>query len=79
MLKEICNKNNIVYYWLSEEENATNQAELKNEYNEWKKNGFRVCTFISGRENLTSLTKDLLIHNKKLNIENANNSDELSL
>lgn len=70
MLKEICKDNKIVYYWMTEEENVANKAELNKEYKEWKVRGFNVCTFISGKENLTALTKDLLIYNKKLNIKN---------
>ena len=66
MTLEVCEKNRIVYYWLSREEkdNVDIQNVLKNEYGEWRSKGYKVCTFVSGSGNLVDLTKELLIHNK---------------
>ena len=66
MLKEICEKQKIVYYWMTKEERDSNQEMLTAEYKEWKKKKFRVCTFISGKENLPDLTKQLLVRNRKV-------------
>lgn len=65
MTKEICESSRIVYYWLTREE-RDNNSELKNEYRNWATQGYKVCTFVSGSENLVDLTKDLLVHNKEV-------------
>ena len=65
MTKEICESTRIVYYWMTREE-RDNNPELKIEYRNWKKQGYKVCTFLSGRESLVDLTKDLLKHNKEV-------------
>lgn len=66
MTLEVCEKNRIAYYWLSREEkdNVDIQNKLKDKYGEWRSKGYKVCTFVSGSENLVDLTKELLIHNK---------------
>lgn len=66
MTLEVCEKNRIAYYWLSREEkdNVDIQNELNDKYGEWRSKGYKVCTFVSGSENLVDLTKELLIHNK---------------
>lgn len=68
MMLEVCEKNRIVYYWLTCEEKADEdlQNELQVKYIEWKQKGYKVCTFVSGGGNLVDLTKELLIHNKQV-------------
>jgi hypothetical protein len=43
---------------------------------EWKKKKFRVCTFISGKEQLIDLTKELLVHNQKVLAEQESNENQ---
>ena len=76
MLKEICEKQKIVYYWMTKEERDSNQEMLTAEYKEWKKKKFRVCTFISGKEQLIDLTKELLVHNQKVLAEQESNENQ---
>ena len=68
MMLEVCEKNRIVYYWLTCEEKADEdlQNELQVKYKEWKQKAYKVCTFVSGGGNLVDLTKELLIHNKQV-------------
>lgn len=66
MLVEVCKNPDIVYFWISQEEHENTITNLSEQRNEWIKKGFKVCTFISGRENLVGLTKDLLLHNKEV-------------
>lgn len=75
MTIEICNETKIVYYWITKEERDSNLDKLTTEYQEWRKKKYRVCTFVSGKDNLTELTKELLIHNKKVlaEVENSKN------
>ena len=76
MLKEICEKQQIVYYWMTQEERDSNKEMLTAEYKEWKKKKFRVCTFISGKEQLIDLTKELLVHNQKVLAEQESNENQ---
>ena len=68
MTVEVCENPNIVYYWLSqvEKDDAELQSSLTAQHKDWNNKGYRVCTFLSGRENLVGLTKDLLIHNQEI-------------
>ena len=68
MMLEVCEKNRIVYCWLTREEKADEdlQNELQFKYIEWKQRGYKVCTFVSGGGNLVDLTKELLVHNKQV-------------
>ena len=73
---EICEKQKIVYYWMTQEERDSNQEMLTAEHKEWKKKKFRVCTFISGQGNLTELTKELIVHNQKVLAEQEYNENQ---
>ena len=76
MLKEICENQKIVYYWMTPEERDSNQEMLTVEYKEWKEKKFRVCTFISGKEQLIDLTKELLVHNQNVLAEQESNENQ---
>lgn len=76
MLKEICENQKIVYYWMTQEERDSNQEMLTVEYKEWKEKKFRVCTFISGKEQLIDLTKELLVHNQNVLAEQESNENQ---
>lgn len=65
MTVEVCETTHIVYYWMTKAEQTSN-TDLKSEYRKWKSNGYKVCTFLSGCESLTDLTKGLLLHNKEV-------------
>lgn len=39
---------------------------LKPDYRKWNKMGYKVCVFLSGKEDIVELTKELLIHNKQI-------------
>jgi hypothetical protein len=64
----VCEEKKIAYYWLSKEEKENHELRqsLRPEYGEWKKKGYKVCVFLSGKENIVELTKELLIHNKEV-------------
>lgn len=78
MILEVCEKNRIAYYWLSREEkdNVDIQNELNYKYGEWRSKGYKVCTFVSGSENLVDLTKELLLHNKLIIAKKATEETE---
>ena len=76
MLKEICENQKIVYYWMTQDERDSNQEMLTVEYKEWKEKKFRVCTFISGKEQLIDLTKELLVHNQNVLAEQESNENQ---
>ena len=65
LTREICEATRIVCYWMTSEERDSN-PELKTEYRNWKNQGYKVCTFVSGCGSLVDLTKDLLKHNKEV-------------
>ena len=66
-------------------EERDSNPDLKTEYRKWKSKKYKVCTFISGKENLVDLTKELLQHNKEVIAQNdnpdttGNKSDNLSV
>lgn len=68
MTVEVCENPNIVYYWISQAEkgDVKLQSSLTAQHKHWTDKGYRVCTFVSGRENLVDLTKELLIHNQEI-------------
>lgn len=75
---DICNETKIVYYWITLEERGSNQDKLSAEYKEWSKKKYRVCTFISGKDNLTELTKELLIHNRNVLAERESTKTQIN-
>lgn len=66
MLREIQHEPKIIYFWMTQEERDSSKDMLVTEYQEWCKKNYRVCIFVSGKENITELTKALLTHNKKV-------------
>ena len=53
----------------SSEEDLEDKALLESlipEQKEWNKKGYRVCEYHSGTGDIVELTKELLIHNKKV-------------
>ena len=71
MVVEIDESKRIVYYWLLREELADEKLieRLRKEEREWNHKGFMICEFHSGTGDLLELTKELLIHNKKVMAE----------
>ena len=71
MIVEVDESKRIVYYWLSREELANEELieHLRKEEREWNHKGFKICEFHSGTGDLLELTKELLIHNKKVMAE----------
>jgi len=71
MIVEVDECKSFVYYWLSREElaNAELMERLRKEEREWNHKGFKICEFHSGTGDLLELTKELLIHNKKVMAE----------
>lgn len=68
MVLEVSEKDKIAYYWLSnkEKEDEAFRESLKPDYRKWNKTGYKVCVFLSGKEDIVELTKELLIHNKQI-------------
>lgn len=68
MFLEVSEKDKIAYYWLSNEEKEDEafRESLKPDYRKWNKMGYKVCVFLSGKEDIVELTKELLIHNKQV-------------
>lgn len=62
----VCEKERIVYYWMSKSEKNNNELKesLKPDFKKWKESGYRVCVFLSGNGDITANTKELLVHNK---------------
>lgn len=55
-----------VYFWLTNEDqrNEGLQRKLKVLYRDYRAKGYMPVVFWSGREDLTELTWDLLLHNR---------------
>lgn len=73
MIKEINENSKIIFYWLTQKEkNDDNlQQDLNKKYDEYKSKGYKVCTFVSGDENLLDNTKKLLLHNLEIIAEQS--------
>lgn len=58
----------IVYFWLSrqEKDDADFRESLKPQYAKCKSEGYTVCVFLSGSGSLFESTKNLLLHNRDL-------------
>lgn len=67
MKLEVCETPKIVYFWLSQtERNDENLiCAVTTQRKAWNEKGYKTCTFVSGDGDLVSLTKDLLVRNKK--------------
>lgn len=61
------NENRIVEIWLTRDEKRDErvQRELKLVYQSFKGTGYMVVTFLSGDQNLTDTTSDLICYNRK--------------
>lgn len=61
------NDSKIVEIWLTQDEkrNAQVQKELKLVYQSFKGTGYTVATFLSGGQDLTEVTSDLICYNRK--------------
>ena len=49
-----------------EKEDEAFRESLKPDYRKCNKMGYKVCVFLSGKEDIVKLTKELLIHNKQV-------------
>ena len=61
------NDSRIVEIWLTRDEKRDErvQRELKLVYQSFKGTGYMVATFLSGDQNLTDTTSDLICYNRK--------------
>lgn len=61
------NDSRIVEIWLTRDEKRDEwvQRELKLVYQSFKGTGYTVATFLSGDQNLTDMTSDLICYNRK--------------
>lgn len=66
MKKEVCKELKVVFYWMTQSEQENMKEILAEEYAKWNSQKYRVCSFVSGKEDLAELTKDLLVHNKEV-------------
>ena len=73
MILEVCEKEKLALYWLSNEENEDKEFRnsLKPQYREWKNKGYKVAGFLSGKDDIVESTKELLIHNKEVLAEQS--------
>lgn len=68
MILEVCERDKIAMFWLStqEKEDKDFRQSLKPQYREWKRKGYKVACFLSGKGDIVESTKELLIHNKEV-------------
>lgn len=73
MILEVCEKEKLALYWLSNEEKEDKEFRnsLKPQYREWKNKGYKVACFLSGKDDIVESTKELLIHNKEVLAEQS--------
>jgi len=64
---EIDRQKKIVEIWLTnqEQQNATVMESLADYYRQYQAEKYRVAVFFSGKRELTGLTEELLLHNRR--------------